>query len=178
MSQNGKSRLPAILAKYDADLLAEWVKDQAADAGTRRSGTLREAELRDQCREFLGLAKEAMHDGTVGDIQEPRWNRLREMLSNLSRSRALQGFSPSETASFVFSLKRPLFARLRQELTGDGPALAAATWTSTELLDRLGLFTTEVQQKARERSSRGSSRKCSSCPRRWSSSGRGSSPCP
>jgi len=150
MSQNGKSRLPAILAKYEADILAEWVKEQVADLGARRSGTLREAELRDQCREFFGLVKDAMHDGTVGDIQEPRWGRSREMLANLSRSRALQGFSPSETASFVFSLKRPLFTRLRQELGSDGPALAEATWISTELLDRLGLFTTEVQQKSRE----------------------------
>ena len=72
------------------------------------------------------------------------------MLANLSRSRGLQGFSPSETASFVFSLKKPLFARLRREFSKDAGALAEETWAATELLDKLGLYTTEVYQKSRE----------------------------
>jgi rsbT co-antagonist protein RsbR len=150
MSQNGKSGLPEILARHEADLLAEWVKQQVSDGGARRATSLKEAEVLDQCREFLGLLKDAVQDGEIGNLQGARWNRLREMLANLSRTRGLQGFSPSETAAFVFSFKRPLFARLRQDLAKDGPGLAEATWASTELLDRLGLYTTEVHQKARD----------------------------
>jgi rsbT co-antagonist protein RsbR len=62
----------------------------------------------------------------------------------------VQGFSPSETASFVFSLKKPLFDRLRREFSKDADALAELTWTATQLLDNLGLYTTEVYQKSRE----------------------------
>lgn len=72
------------------------------------------------------------------------------MLGNLSQTRIAQGFSPSETASFIFSIKRPLFALLRRELGGDAQALADATWSSNELMDKLGLYTTEVYQTRRE----------------------------
>jgi rsbT co-antagonist protein RsbR len=72
------------------------------------------------------------------------------MLADLSRSRGQNGFSPSETATFIFSLKKPLFQRLRAEVGRDAGALAQETWKSTELLDRLGLFTMEVFQKSRE----------------------------
>jgi rsbT co-antagonist protein RsbR len=51
---------------------------------------------------------------------------------------------------FVFSLKEPIFARLRQEIGGDGAALAEEIWATTVLLDRLGLFTTEVHQQGRD----------------------------
>jgi rsbT co-antagonist protein RsbR len=72
------------------------------------------------------------------------------MLGDLSRSRSLQGFSPSETAMFVFSMKRPLFTRIRKEFENDPAGLSDVTWAVTELLDKLGLHTTEIYQKARE----------------------------
>ena len=72
------------------------------------------------------------------------------MLTDLSRSRGVQGFSPSETATFIFSLKKPLFARLRREVGKDPDVLAEVTWAATELLDSLGLYTTEIYQKTRE----------------------------
>jgi rsbT co-antagonist protein RsbR len=50
----------------------------------------------------------------------------------------------------VFSFKKPLFARLRQELGNDAEALFRETWTTSLLLDELGLFTTEAYQKSRE----------------------------
>jgi rsbT co-antagonist protein RsbR len=74
---------------------------------------------------------------------------LRDFLSDVSRSRALQGFSPRETAIFVFSLKQPLFnAMNRVKMTP--AALAQALWAITLLLDELGLHTSEVYQKSRE----------------------------
>ena len=72
------------------------------------------------------------------------------MLSDLSRARAAQGFSPSETATFVFSLKQPLFDVLRQEHDGQAATLTDELWTASSALDRLGLYTTEVYQKGRE----------------------------
>src|SRR5207248_674310 len=84
------------------------------------------------------------------NIESPHWKGLREMLEHLSRSRMAMGFSPSETASFIFSLKKPLFASLRREFAGDVQSLAEATWSTTELLDNLGLYTAEIYQKARE----------------------------
>jgi rsbT co-antagonist protein RsbR len=53
-------------------------------------------------------------------------------------------------STFVFSLKQPLFDRLRQEVGKDAEALASEIWVATLLLDQLGLYTMEVHQKARE----------------------------
>ncbi len=150
MSQNGKSRLAEIVEKHQASLLGEWIKEQTGATAAKR-GVLKEGELRDQCKEFLGLLVDAMNgDGKLDSIQGTNWARVREMLASLSRSRGMQGYSPSETASFVFSLKKPLFARLREELSGDAQVLADETWKSTLLLDSLGLYTTEVYQKSRD----------------------------
>ena len=93
-----------------------------------------------------------MKDGQIEDIQGSRWSGMRELLANLSRSRGLQGFSPSETASFVFSLKKPLFSRLRQLYAKDADALKAdSTWSGDgSFSTRLGLYTTEIHQKSRE----------------------------
>ena len=71
------------------------------------------------------------------------------MLGEYSRSRASQGFTPSETATFIFSMKEPLFTLLREE-TQDPKRLADQIWTVTKLLDKLGLYTTEVYAQSRE----------------------------
>lgn len=148
MSPANDAVIPRILKTYEADILEEWLREQQA---AFRSGTrIRDSELRSQSSEFLNLLQQTTQTGNVTDVQAPGYSRVREALSDISRSRGVQGFSPSENAMFVFSLKRPLFARIRRELAGDAEGLAAATWTATELLDKLGLYTTEVYQKSRE----------------------------
>jgi rsbT co-antagonist protein RsbR len=132
----------------EQELLVEWVQLQLA-AITLRSDLMSERELREQSREFITLLRQAVSSGAYSSSSEP-WIAVREFLANLSRSRAHQGYSPSETATFVLSLKEPLFARMRRELDKDAGALAEALWTTTLELDRLALFTTEMYQKSRE----------------------------
>ena len=148
MSAATEAVIPRILKANEADLLDEWLREQlsAFRAGSRIS----ESELRGQSRELLNLLQQATQGGNITDVYGPAYGRVRDMLGDVSRSRGLQGFSPSETAMFVFSLKRPLFTRIRQELATDVDSLATVTWSATELLDKLGLYTTEVYQKSRE----------------------------
>jgi rsbT co-antagonist protein RsbR len=131
------------------DILGDWVREQTS-AATWRPELMQVAELNQQSAEFLNLFIEAVQSGNVTDIAGFEWQRVREMLSGVSRSRALQGFSPSETATFVLSLKSPLFARLRDEFKTDADALAVAMWNTTVILDKLGLYTTEIYQQSRE----------------------------
>jgi rsbT co-antagonist protein RsbR len=149
MSQTGKSRLPDILNRHEREILQDWIRLQLS-AGTSRSDLIRENELSDQSRDFLGAFRQAVTADDTGNIQGPAWRTTRDVLTELSRSRARQGFSSAETAMFVFSLKQPLFERLRQELAGDGTALAETVWETTTVLDELGLLTTEIYQKGRE----------------------------
>ena len=148
MSAATDGLIPRILKTHEADLLDEWLREQLS--AFRPGSKISESELRNQSGEFLSLLQQATQAGNITDVQSPTYGRVRDMLGDVSRSRGLQGFSPSETATFVFSLKRPLFARIRKELATDPESLATVTWNITELLDKLGLYTTEVYQKARE----------------------------
>jgi rsbT co-antagonist protein RsbR len=144
-----KSRLPEIIARHEKDLLTEWLRLQN-EALVARRDRISESQLRANSQEFLGALTEALTQGGSYDISASSWSRVRDFLAELSRQRAAQGFSPTETATFVFSFKRPLFARLRQEYANDVETLADEIWVSSDLLDKLGLYTGEVYQKTRE----------------------------
>ena len=148
MSTNGGSRLAEILKKHQPEILAAWVQEQKGS--TSRQGQLKEQELLGQCTEFLAHFTRAAQEDGFTDLESLQWNEVRDVLGEVSRARSQQGFSPSETATFVFSLKKPLFNLLRRELARDPEGLNRETWLGTELLDRLGLYTTEMHQKVRE----------------------------
>ena len=141
--------LRKILAQNQKDLLADWVQAQLS-ASTLRTDLMKESELREQSREFLSLMQAATDSGSVTQIEGSQWTAARDFLARVSRSRAQQGFSPSETATFVFSLKQPLFTRFRTEFGQDAQGLADEVWLATELVDRLGLFTAETFVRSRE----------------------------
>lgn len=141
--------LQQIIARAQNELLTEWLETQTAD-GASRADLMKASELREQSREFLALLQEAARTGNLDNLTGDAWTPVYEFLTSISRSRAIQGFSPAETATFVFSLKQPLFTRLRGEITNDARALADELWATTVLLDKLGLYTTEMYQKTRE----------------------------
>jgi len=145
-STNG-SALANILANDEDVILAEWMKEMSGSV--RRGDLMKESDLRAQCSQFLRLFKNAVSAGGM-NFQSSAWDGVREMLNDISRSRAQQGFSPIETASFVFSVKRPLFTQIRQRTKGDAEAVANEMWATTELLDEMGLYTTGSYQKSRE----------------------------
>jgi rsbT co-antagonist protein RsbR len=149
----GKTRLPEIVEQSEEALLSDWIQLQRQSLASVRD-RIPESELKLNSHDFVmglrqGLARDGGSDGLI-DISGPAWAGLREMLKNLSRQRATQGFSPSETATFVFSFKSALFKQLERRFGGDPKALAEETWAATDLLDKLGLYTTEVFQKSRE----------------------------
>jgi rsbT co-antagonist protein RsbR len=137
-----------LLERDEEVILSEWMREQMGDA--RRSPLVNDADLRSQSAEFLGLLRTAVQRGGMNDVRGREWDDVSHMLEALSRERATRGLSASQTATFVFSLKRPLFARIRQRHAGDAERLANLTWAMNVLLDQLGLFTTEVYQRGRE----------------------------
>jgi len=144
-----QSELPRILDEQSRDILDSWVREQLH--ATSQSGAISEGELRAQCSDFLTALRDALRaGGATSSVGAAVWAPARELLGGISRSRAAQGFSPAETATFVFSLKAPVFASLRRALGDEGTRLADEILTTSEVLDRLGLFTTEVYQKGRE----------------------------
>jgi len=140
-------KLPDILAKHEDRILSDWIQEMSASV--RRSDLIKESDLRSQCAQLIRLLKQATANEGA-NFQAPAFDRVRESLGEISRSRAQQGFKPSETAKFVFSLKPALFTQIQTESAGNAESLAAELWSTTELVDAMGLYTMEVFQKTRE----------------------------
>lgn len=149
MGLKSQHKVAEIVEQHSTELMTNWLKELDA-SGIRRDDLMKASELRQQCEEFLRLFSEALQHGNVSDTQAPEWQDVRQMLTALSSSRVQQGFTPSEVANFVFSLKKPLFESLRQALVQNSEILIEEILFSSTLLDSLGLWTTEVFQKARE----------------------------
>lgn len=147
--QEGTSRLPFLLEEHEATILETWIQEQIA-AMPGRMDAAQEAELRRQCKDLLTLLRKALQTGNLTNINASEWEPVRDLLADISRTRARKGFSPSETATFVFSLKSPLFNQLREEAEQSAEAVTVDQWSLTQLLDKLGLYTMEVYQKSRE----------------------------
>jgi rsbT co-antagonist protein RsbR len=136
-----------LIQKNEQQILELWLSLQQS-ANARRGDLLKERELREQSREFLQQISAAIIAESE-NLDAPSWKPVKEMLASVSRSRSLQGFTPVETAMFVFSLKQPVFDLLRREVK-DSEKLAGEVWLLTVLLDKLGLYTTEIYQQNRE----------------------------
>ena len=141
------SNTAELLRRHQDEVIREWVKLQEQDLSLRNN-LLKGGELEQQCRSFLTVFLDVLAGGANGDVNGPTWNSVRDLLSSVSQSRARQGFTPTETATFVFSLKQPVFDVLRRELPPE--QLAGEYWRLTTILDALGLFTTETYLKGRE----------------------------
>lgn len=137
----------AQLLSGDDTILDHWVREQLT-AVTMRRDLISEVELKRESSTFLGLFRQAVQDG--GGFSSPVWEDVKAFLERLARSRANQGFTPSEVATFVFSLKQPLFSRLKDALSAQPGDFAQATWEVTVLLDQLGLYTLDLYQQSRE----------------------------
>jgi rsbT co-antagonist protein RsbR len=147
MSKTG-SGLTQLLAAHESEVLDDWKKLLKAD-GALQSGRIKEAELDTQCRSFLAQFRASLQSDGSPDKSSAAFHTLQAMLGDISRSRAIQGFSPRETATFVFSLKEPLFNAINKGAE-NAAAKANMVWQTSLLIDELGLITIESYQKTRE----------------------------
>jgi rsbT co-antagonist protein RsbR len=148
MPTDSNSMISGLIEKHHQKLLADWTALQLGDGSGR--GKLSESERDEQSRRFLAELRKGAQAGQFDDISGAEWAGTRSILEEVSRARATHGFTPSQTAMFVFSLKEPIFNLLRQELGKDANKLGDEIWKATVLIDKLGLYTTEVFQKSRE----------------------------
>lgn len=143
MTNMESTRLAELLGKFEREILNEWTRFESA------TGAL-EAEQSHLRKQFLRVLTQALESGSIDKLEGSRWDEMRNLLAEFSRGRARQGFSPAQTATFIFSLKQPLFAMLHRELVLQPKILADEMWVGSVLLDKLGLFTVEIFQESRD----------------------------
>jgi rsbT co-antagonist protein RsbR len=133
-------RLVRLLTGERDEYVAQWVRKVAATL----AGRLTAAEVQRELGELYDALAAAIAEGGLAPRGDA-FAEVRGLLTELSRSRARQGFSPTETAFGVFALKEVL----EPELTGDRTDISSYLQLS-RLLDDLGLFTVEAHARTRE----------------------------
>jgi rsbT co-antagonist protein RsbR len=140
--------LATILATRSQEITDRWLELQAASS--KRLSALERQEAERKSRDLVAALATAVRDGHLDDYSHPQWRHATGILTDISATRAINGYSPSETATYIFSLKDPLFTVVTEELKDDPEGFAIALRQSSEILDRLGLVTIEAYQKTRE----------------------------
>ncbi len=145
MTPSRTTHLARIIKNNEQEMVSEWLR-----LLEKTSSIPLDAQSREVSTQILRALGAAVENGALESQEGEAWDALRKLLAEFSRTRVRHGFSPSQTAMFVFSLKQPLFTLLRRELSDEPAVLADELWLSTLLLDKLGLFTIEVFQQSRD----------------------------
>lgn len=148
MSTATTGLLVKTINEHEAVLLEQWI-GQMLPRMARRDKTVEE-EIRQQAARFLPAVAAAAQQSQDYQFDTPAWANVREVLAHISAGRVRQGFSSTDTAAFIFSLKEPLFALLRQTSSLERDTVATVLIEAGALFDRMGLFTVEEYQRGRE----------------------------
>jgi rsbT co-antagonist protein RsbR len=129
--------------------LAAWFQ-QLTDTGMVRENHGDGAHLKQQMANFLALLAKAAEQDPDLNVELEIWAPVRIFLEELSRARAIQGSTASETAMFVYSIKRPLFSAMEAQASEDGSVATDLIWKVSSLLDQLGIHTFNAYLAGRE----------------------------
>jgi rsbT co-antagonist protein RsbR len=147
-SENSMNDLAEIISQNEDRLRSEWIRTMSS--GVERADLISKAELDEQCGSLLKEVVDGVKTSGPENTRAAGWNGARELLGGISSSRARQGFSSTDVATFVLSLKQPLFVLLREKLGKSPDALFEAVLSATHMLDSLALVTTESFTTTRE----------------------------
>jgi rsbT co-antagonist protein RsbR len=126
----------------------QWIAAMSDSA--QRADLISKSEMQEQCGAILEAIVEGLKTSGSANVSSPGWDGARELLREVSASRARQGFSPVDVATFVLSLKQAIFSVIRTAQSKNQDQLFETVWAATELVDRLALITTESFMSARE----------------------------
>jgi rsbT co-antagonist protein RsbR len=134
---SSQGRMAAYMRDHQEKVVGRWSELVAAGMRGRSSAI----EVRRELEDIYSLVVRV-----VSGADEHAMGELRAVLAELSRSRARNGYMPSETALAVFSLKDAVY-----ELMADAAELMPEFLAFSRLVDDLGLHTFETYAAARER---------------------------
>jgi len=142
-AHNEKMRVIADLFNKNTDLILNlWMNQQMA-AGNLRTDLISEEEMQQMSLDTLKSINMAVSTGNMDDIEGEAFDAVKTNLRKVSERYALLGFSPAETATFIFSLKGAVTDTLQQKYENDTNALFSGLMLTNKLVDSLGLYTFE-----------------------------------
>lgn len=148
---NHNADLSALLIRRKEVLLETWINNILELPGNRTLTLMTEAALRRQAESLLESLLAAFGSDGDEEIHTPAYRPALRMLKEISASRAKQGFTPTETAVFVFSLKDAALPILQDAFNSDRDRLINEVIRLNALIDKLGLVTFETYAETREK---------------------------
>src|SRR4051812_43649299 len=109
-----KNEAVKILQKKKKTILEQWSTNQLSNDGLRDDLISNEDQLA-QSDELLSAFLNALTEENLDDTTSSDFEKVIDILSGISISRAKQGFSSQETGVYIFSLKDALLTVLQQE---------------------------------------------------------------
>lgn len=138
-----------LLRQKKQQILTTWMRIQLADEALRED-LMPNDELRTQSDNLLTTLFAVLTDDNLTQLNTPALEPLTKMLSGISMSRARQGYTPRETAIYIFSLKDALLETIQNELTDDPKRLYQDSLKISKFVDSLGIVTFETFIQGRE----------------------------
>jgi rsbT co-antagonist protein RsbR len=135
------SKLLEAIRQSRETVLQDWLT--RLKSAVQRRDLISERELESQASEIVATIVDVPAGTTIEDFGSAAWQPLKAMVANLSVSRAASGFSPSETAIFVLSLKPSLFEIARKQRGNNADALYSEILAIDDFVDKLALHTTD-----------------------------------
>lgn len=143
-----KNEAVKMLQKKKNEILEQWMQNQLADEGLRND-LISNEDQRAISDELLNVFVDSLNDSSIDDAQSRDFEKVHDLLAEISVSRAKQGFSPRETGAYIFGLKEALLSILQKEMK-DPTVLFAESRKINRLVDSFGISSFETFIKGRE----------------------------
>jgi rsbT co-antagonist protein RsbR len=138
-----------LLVKRHDEIINLWIKDRL-ESGEFRDELIPKDELRRQSQQIIDLLARSIKDSEGEDFESPAFDELRVFLNEISRNRAVKGYTPLENATYILSLRNTILPLLAEELEDHLDLLISEMNYFTRLLDKLGLVMVENFIRSRE----------------------------
>ncbi len=138
-----------ILGENEKDILEKWIK-RLTDIMSRAKNSILKNQLKKDCSDFLRLFINATKSGQYEDLSAPNLKAIINHIKNLSSEREELGFTPTETAQYIFGLKIIIFDLFREKCRNDLSKIFDEITKLNNFLDILGLISFEEYVKGRD----------------------------
>ena len=137
-----------ILEKHKKNILEKWVSTMLEDHNLR-DDLMSNADLKSQSEELVYAIIDSLDERSIEDSKSSAFDKVNEVLADLSISRAKRGYSPRETGTYIFSLKETILQVLHDEIK-DPSSLYQQNRKITRVMDGFTLASFETFIKGRE----------------------------
>ncbi|HKP72701.1 MAG TPA: STAS domain-containing protein [Pyrinomonadaceae bacterium] len=142
-------RVVELLSTRRDEILNIWIKERL-ESEDFRDELISKKELRHQSQQIVEMLASAIQESDGADFDHPAFDELRAFLNEISRVRAVKGYTPSENATYILSLRQVVTTLLAEDFEGDRVTLVREMDAFTRLLDRMGLVMVENYIRSRE----------------------------